>query len=177
MATTDEERDVAMRQEKAERALNAWRERRRSRRGEDTWLGEGEGLLREAGMEAAELSRRREDLLQEAQDAGMPCELAELMYEIAREEGLDPALAYELVRAGLGVAPPRGGVENAPEQPVTDKYMPEWLLPPTPTDTVLRERMLRLSFRRLRALLEEHGDPAEAFRAFAREPDVAHLGY
>jgi hypothetical protein len=75
------------------------------------------------------------------------------------------------------VAPPRGGLENAPEQPVTDKYMPEWLLPPTPTDTVLRERMLRLSFRRLRALLEEHGDAGAAFRAFAREPDVAHLGY
>ena len=29
----------------------------------------------------------------------------------------------------------------------------------------------------LRALLEEHGDAAAAFRAFAREPDVAHLGY
>ena len=42
----------------------------------------------------------------------------------------------------------------------------------------LRERMLRYSFRRLRALLEQHtGDAAAAFRAFAREPDVGPVGY
>jgi len=47
-----------------------------------------------------------------------------------------------------------GGVANAADQPASDKYYPTWLLPATPTDDVLRERMLRLSFRRLRSLLE-----------------------
>jgi hypothetical protein len=37
--------------------------------------------------------------------------------------------------------------------------------------------MLRMSFRRLRGLLEEHPQPEEALRAFAREPDVGHYGY
>jgi len=37
--------------------------------------------------------------------------------------------------------------------------------------------MLRLSFRRLRGLLQQTEDPAEAIRAFAREPDVGHFGY
>ena len=37
--------------------------------------------------------------------------------------------------------------------------------------------MLRMSFRRLRALLEEHGEPAAAFRAYAHEPDVGLFGF
>ena len=108
----------------------------------------------------------------------MSAELAEMLYEVAQEEGLDPALAYELVRSGLGVLPPPEGVENAPTFAVSDKYRPEWLEPPVDPDTMLRERTLRFSFRRLRALLEEHtGDAAAAFRAFAREPDVGPVGY
>ena len=110
-------------------------------------------------------------------DLGLAPELAEMMYDVAAEEGLDPVLAYELVRSGLGVAPPAGGVANAADQPASDKYYPTWLLPASPTDDVLRERMLRLSFRRLRSLLEVHADPAEAFRLYAREPDVGVYGF
>ena len=179
METTQDEADMAEREETAGRALHAYRERRRRRRAEDTYFGSAECLLvnAEEGADAQELSRRRIDVLRDAHEAGMPPELAEMLYEIAREEGLDPALAYELVRSGLGVSPPPDGVDNAPSQPTTDKYIPEWLLPPVPTDQVLRERMLRLSFRRLRALLEEHDDVEAALRAFAREPDVGHFGY
>jgi hypothetical protein len=101
-----------------------------------------------------------------------------MMYDIAVEEGLDPMLAFELVRSGLGVAPPADGIDNSPSQPTTDKYTPGWLMQPaSPTDDMLRERMLRLSFRRVRGLLEAHADPADALRAFAREPDVGAFGY
>jgi hypothetical protein len=177
-ATTDE-RTMAEREERAQHALEAFRERRRRRRADDTWFGSADCLLGsgEAELDAAALARRRMDVISEAQDEGMSPELAEMMYDVAREEGVDPALAYELVRSGLGVAPPPGGVANAPGQPSSDKYYPTWLLPPSPTDDVLRERMLRLSFRRLRAMLEHHADAAEAFRAYAREPDVGLYGF
>lgn len=172
--------DMTERELRAEHALDAYRERRRMRRGEDTWFGDGEGLLEvaEQGLDADALSRRRLDVIQEAIDVGMGDELAEMLYDVAREEGLDPVLAYELVRCGMGVLPPPEGVENAPGFPTADKYRPEWLEPPVDPDTLLRERTLRFSFRRLRGLLEEHrGNAAEAFRAFAREPDVGPVGY
>ena len=177
-ATTDE-RAMAEREERARHALEAFRERRRRRRADDTWYGSAEGLLAggEAGLDAATLARRRMDVIAEAQAEGMSPELAEMMYDVAREEGLDPALAHELVRSGLGVAPPPGGVANAAGQPASDKYYPTWLLPAAAPDDVLRERMLRLSFRRMRGKLETFNDPGEAFRAYAREPDVGLYGF
>jgi hypothetical protein len=182
VATTDDEtRDeqaMAEREERARRALEAYRERRRRRRAPDTWFGSDECLLTRAEPEdEAERLRRRMDVVTESQEAGMPPELAELIYDVAREEGLDPALAYEVVRSGLGVAPPPGGVETASEQPSSDKYYPSWLLPASPPDDVLRERMLRMSFRRVRAMLEAHEDPEEAFRAYSHEPDVGLYGF
>ena len=177
-ATTDE-RGMAEREERAQHALEAFRERRRRRRAEDTWFGSAEGLLAagEGQLDAETLARRRMDVVAEAQAEGMSPELAEMMYDVAHEEGLDPALAHELVRSGLGVAPPPEGVANAADQPTSDKYYPTWLLPATAPDDVLRERMLRLSFRRLRGMLERHADAAEAFRAYAREPDVGLNGF
>lgn len=168
------------REARAERVLEAYRERRRTRRGDDTWFGAAEGLLEDAdhALDAEGASRRRIDVVQEALDCGMPEELATLMYDVAQEEGLDPVLAYELVRSGLGIVPPRDGLGNAPEEPTTDKYRPEWLEPPIPPDELLRERTLRVSFRRLRGLLERHADDAgAAFRAFGREPDAGPVGY
>jgi len=165
-------------QQSAAHVLNAYRERRRRRRGEDTYFGSAECLVAPgAEVTEAERSRRLSEIMSDAERDGMPRDLAERLYEVAREEGIDPALAYELVRCGLGVAPPAEGVSNASDQPVSDKYLPEWMFPPTPTDTLLRERMLRFSLRRLRSLLEEHQEVDEAFRAFAREPDVGTHGY
>jgi hypothetical protein len=173
--------DMTERELRANHVLDAYRERRRLRRGEDTWFGGGgEGLLESAeqGLDADELSRRRIDVIQQAVDVGMGDELAEMLYDVARDEGLDPVLAFELVRCGLGVMPPPDGVENAPGFATSDKYRPEWLESPVDPDSMLRERTLRFSFRRLRALLEQHtGSAAEAFRAFAREPDVGPVGY
>lgn len=171
--------DIMERQQSAERALHAYRERRRRRRADDTWFGSAEGLLPDGHLaaDAAERARRRMDVVDDAQAAGMSPELAEMLYDVAAEEGLDPVLGFELVRSGLGVAPPREGVANAGAQPASDKYLPTWLLPAAAPDDVLRERMLRMSFRRLRGLLEQHSDPAKALRAFAAEPDVGMYGY
>ena len=172
------EEDWEDREQRAALALDAYRERRRNRRGVDTYFGSAE-LLEHANevLSKAEHERRRTEIMNDAAAAGMPSELADMLYDIAREERLDPALAFELVRSGLGVAPPPDGISNAPFQPTTDKYAPEWLGGPIGADELLRERTLRLSFRRLRGLLEKFDDPVQAFQAFAREPDVEHVGY
>ena len=173
-----EEDSVQRREESARHALDAFRERRRRRRAEDTYFGSADVLLgRGAEPFEPELERRRSDLIDAAEAEGMSHELAELLYDVALEEGLDPALGFELVRTGLGVAPPPEGLSNAPAAPVMDKYLPAWMFPPEPTDHMLRERMLHTSFRRLRSLLEQHPDIDEAFRCFAHEPDVGHYGY
>ncbi len=173
------ERWADEREQQAEHVLNAYRERRRRRRGDDTYFGSADCLLTGADTEPdeGELPHRREEILEEAAAEGMSEALAGELYDVAREEGLDPALAFELVRSGIGVLPPRGGVSNAPEQPSTDRYVPEWLGDALPPDELLRERTLRLSFRRLRGMLAEHEEVRDAFRAFVCEPDVGPVGY
>ena len=175
---TEAEDALKAREQSAALALEAYRERRRRRRGEDTFFGSAEILEHaEELVTKAEHERRRCEIMDDAAEIGMSPDLAELLYDIAREERLDPGLALELVHSGLGVAPPPDGVSNAPRQPTTDKYRPEWLGPPIGADELLRERTLRFSFRRLRSLLEQHDNPADALRAFAGEPDVEHVGY
>ncbi len=172
--------DTVLRREESSRfVLDAYRERRRRRRGEDTYFGSVDALLArvEEGIDPSELENRRSTLVRDAEDVGMPRELAELLYDVAREEGLDPALGFELVRSGLGVCPPPEGISNASTGPSTDKYLPPWMFPPAPTDLLLRERTLHLSFRKLRSLLEEHHEIEEAFHDFAADPDVGHCGY
>jgi hypothetical protein len=173
------ERWVDEREQQAEHVLHAYRERRRRRRGDDTYFGSADCLLTSGHREPDEgdLPNRRQEILEEAAAEGVPEALAGELYDVAREEGLDPALAFELVRSGIGVVPPPGGVSNAPEQPSTDRYVPEWLGDALPPDELLRERTLRLSFRRLRSMLVEHEEVREAFRAFVREPDVGPVGY
>lgn len=170
---------VERREESARHVLHAFRERRRRRRGDDTYFGSAECFVDhlEAAGEGAERQRRRSELMSDADEAGMPRDLAELLYDVALEEGLDPGLAFELVRSGLGVCPPPEGLTNVSSAPATDKYLPLWMFPAMPPDNLLRERTLHLSFRRLRALLEESHDVEEAFRRFANEPDVGHCGY
>jgi hypothetical protein len=167
------------REESARRVLAGYRERRRRRRGEDTYFGSS-ALFRaavEQGLSLDELDSRRTSILLEAREDGLPAELAELLYDVAREEGLDPAIAYELVRTGLGVAPPVDGLTTAELAPTADKYLPTWIFPATPPDRLLRERMLRVSLRRLRSILEAEESIEEALRRFATEPDVGHYGY
>lgn len=170
---------MAEREESAQRALEGYRERRRRRRGDDTYFGSADALLEqcEAGIDPQGLERRRSEVMEDGEAAGVPRELLELTYDIAREEGLDPGLALEVVKSGLGVMPPREGITNESETPAVDPYLPAWMFPASPPDRLLRERTLHMSFRRIRALLEQHHDIDEAFRQFANEPDVGHVGY
>jgi hypothetical protein len=171
------EDSLERREESARRALNAFRERRRRRRAEDTYFGSAECFVGPGETDSPDRERRRSELLEDAEQANMPRDLAELLYDVARDEGLDPGLALELVRCGLGVCPPPDGLSNASTVPSTDKYLPAWMFPASPPDHVMRERTLRLSLRRLRSLLEAYHDVDEAFHRFANEPDVGHCGY
>ena len=171
--------EMARRAETAQHVLHGYRERRRRRRGDDTYFGSADALLEhcEAGIEASDLERRRSEIMDDGEEAGMARDLVELLYDVAREEGLDPGLALELVKSGLGVMPPPEGLSNESEVPAMDPYLPAWMFPATPPDHLLRERTLHMSFRRVRALLEQHHDIDEVFRRFATEPDVGHVGY
>jgi hypothetical protein len=143
----------------SERALARYRERNDGRA---DCLLEHARHLREHG------SRRRSELIErEVERQGMERELADLTYDLAAEEGLDPLLAFALIECGLLIRlePP------APEAPVVVEREPDWVHPSALVGTE-QERRLRLSFRRLRSLLEESDAPESALAAFAAEPDV-----
>lgn len=134
-------------------------------------------LLERAGAieELAGRQRRRIELVERAVDeGGLERELAEEAYDLAREEGLEPAFGLEIVRCGLGVCEPP---DSELEATSAVKGHPEWLVPPVPAAEADRERRLRMSFRRLRHLLEERPSPEEALRAFAAEPDVVECEF
>jgi hypothetical protein len=119
--------------------------------------------------------RRRIELVERAVDEeGMERELAEEAYDIAREEGLEPAFGLELVRCGVAVCEPP---DSDLEATSAVRGHPEWLEPPVPAPEATRERRLRMSFRRLRNFLEERPSPEEALSAFAAEPDVAECEF
>ncbi len=119
--------------------------------------------------------RRRSEVVERAMaEAGLARGEAEEAYDLAREEGLDPALALELLHCGVLVRSP-GDVAPISQRhdTVLEEMPPEWLRGPPPADEdARRERRLRASFRRLRVLLQERGTPEEALLAFADEPDV-----
>lgn len=124
-----------------------------------------------------ETARRREELVERAVAAGHPREYADQLYDVAEEEGVDPAVAFELVLCGVGVrelaAPPEDQWEEAQiEAP------PPWINPDPPTpDDAARERHARVSFRRLRGILDETGSAKQALLRFAREPDVGDVDF
>ncbi len=143
--------------------------------------GETAGCLAERARRLEELAgheRRRSEVVERAvAESGLAREEAEQAYDLAREEGVDPALGLELLHCGVLV---RGPADADPDrlrrQTVLEEMPPEWLQGPPPADRdVRRERRLRASFRRLRGLLEERGTPEDAVVAFAEEPDVAGL--
>jgi hypothetical protein len=132
-------------------------------------------------LEMRGASRRREELVSSAVESGdFTRFLAERVYDIADEEGLEPAFAYELVRSQVAVCGPQPG------EPVTSddtlvEGTPEWIAPeaamPRVTVELVRERRLRMSFRRLRSHLETCETAEDALAAFVAEPDVGDCGY
>jgi hypothetical protein len=122
--------------------------------------------------------RRRSEVVERTvAEAGLERGEAEQAYDLAREEGLDPALALELLCCGVLVRGP-ADAEPTPQRRDTEleEMPPEWLQgPPPPAEDARRERRLRASFRRLRVLLEQRGTPEEALIAFAEEPDIGRM--
>ena len=134
-------------------------------------------LIRRADEIASDAApRRRIDLVERAVAAGHTIEFADLIYDIAEEERVDPALAFELVLNEVGVrelAPPTqdAWTEAQVEAP------PEWVARPDASPVAAPERHLRVTFRRLRSLLDQHDSAAAALEAFANQPDVAEMKY
>jgi hypothetical protein len=153
-----------------EAALDALaRYRAREERDDAEWA-----LLLRAS-EAENAPKRRIELIEWAErEHGLPSDRAAFIHDIAREEGLDPAFAFELVRCGVGV--------QELGDPVVDETLvegpPEWVAPPVPAGfSPARERLLRASFRRLRAHLAAAPTPEAALVAFVEEPDVGEVVY
>lgn len=157
--------------EAAREALERYR-RGAARRGEAVacLVGGARRLEREG------LRRRRSEVVERAvRESGLGWEEAQQVYDVAHEEGVEPALALELLHCGVLVRAPE---EQAPSELERDTVLeatpPEWLAGPPPEETEARwESRLRGSFRRLRRLLREHPSPEEALVAFTEEPDVA----
>lgn len=117
---------------------------------------------------------RRDMLVEGAEERGLDRPVAEQAYDIAREEGLDPAYGLALVLERLSVQPlasPR------PEVETSEPNEPEWVDAPPEPKLAERERRLRQTFRRFRAHLEAAGAPGPATRGLAREPDLELYDY
>ncbi|HUH11694.1 MAG TPA: hypothetical protein VMK65_01235 [Longimicrobiales bacterium] len=122
-----------------------------------------------------ERHRRRGELLDRAVgDGHVSREVAEEAYELSKEEGLEPAFALEIVRAGVAVSRPG---EPEPDAPALQPTEPDWIEERPDPEDAHRERVMRETFRRLRRLFEEHKDPQEAFRALARADDLRPFEY
>lgn len=127
------------------------------------------------GAPAGVHPRRRDELIDLAVERlGMSHTAAQDVYDIAIDERLDPAYAFELVRCGVAVVRHEAPDDDAP---VVDTGNPQWLGDTPPPPEAVLERMLRATFRRLRGLIETHGDNDAALAAFVREPDVEEASY
>jgi hypothetical protein len=124
----------------------------------------------------AGVERRHEALLDTAvHELGLDRAHAEQIYALAEEEQLEPILAFQLVRCGVGVLELERPSPDAHES-ASQETPPGWVAAQAVRlDDIVIERRLRLSFRRFRGLLETRGDPVSAARAFMAEPDVGRL--
>jgi hypothetical protein len=103
--------------------------------------------------------RRRVELVERTISAGHSREYADQIYDLAEEEGISPPTDD-------------GWEESQVEAP------PEWVAADDLTpDAAARERHMRATFRRLRRMFEQHGNPTAALEAFAAEPDVDEVAY
>jgi hypothetical protein len=132
-----------------------------------------EALLRSAG-EAEDAPRRREESIRWAErELGFERPFAALIYDIGREERLEPGFAYELVRCGVGVL----ALAEPTDGETTVEGAPDWVAQPAGRASAERERTLRASFRRLRGHLERQPSAEAALAAFVDEPDVGSIQY
>lgn len=138
----------------------------------DTLLGRAGDIPGETNAE----SRRREELIARVLDAGHSREYADQIYDVATEEDCDPALAIEVVLAGVGVRDLMPSELDSWEETQVEAP-PQWIEEPPAPEEADRERHMRITFRRLRSLSEQHGTAAATIEAFVREPDVGDVEY
>lgn len=126
--------------------------------------------------QAPETHRRRSELVDRATSMLNDRDFAEFIYDVATEEAVEPAIAFELVFSGLAVCEPSGaGLEH---EEMLVETAPEWVQAPPVLDSVaIRERRLRSSLRRLRHFFETAATMDEAIASFVDEPDVQPCGY
>ena len=125
-------------------------------------------LITRADDLGAGREHRREALIERAEARGLGRGTAEQTYDLALEEGVEPAYALAVVGEGISVQTFGGGAAVEASESVE----PEWIdRPPTPEDAG-RERRLRETLRRLRSFLDIEPTPRDALTRFAREPDL-----
>lgn len=125
-------------------------------------------LITKADDLGAGREHRREALVERAEAQGLGRGAAEQAYDLALEEGVEPAYALAVIGEGISVRIFSGGASVEAAESVE----PEWIdRPPAPEDAG-RERRLRETFRRLRSILELEPTPRDALTRFAREPDL-----
>ncbi|MGH7476238.1 MAG: hypothetical protein ACRELD_08105 [Longimicrobiales bacterium] len=138
-------------------------------------LGARPCLRQRASVLAREtpLPRRHNEIVPWAVDElGISGEFAVLAYDIARQEGLEPALLFELVRCGVAIRE-----ADTPDVPSLEPTPPEWLQRAPDPAAARREWRLRASARRLRALVEDRGSASAGLEAFASLDDVEEVAY
>lgn len=127
-----------------------------------------QGELELVRLEMARLNT----VLENSRRYGIPADLAADIHDIALAEGIDPALAFRLVRVESGFTrraiSPKGAVGLAQVMPATARDMDPTIRYEQLFD---RQTNLRLGFRYLRLMLEKYdGDMRLALLAYNRGP-------
>ena len=121
--------------------------------------------------------RRHETLMARADARGLDRPVAEEVYALAADEGLEPELALLLAWSGVG-ARELEPIERDPSGDGRQQQPPDWVAEgEVPRAEAERERRLRVSFRRFRSHYEAAGSAAQALERFAAEPDVVEDAY
>jgi hypothetical protein len=128
--------------------------------------------LTEGELELARLQlERAEDLLRYSAMYQIPADLAEMIYDVAVREGIDPELAFRLVKLESAFNVRALSVANAyglaQVQPATARFYAPLI---TPEQLYDPETNLRIGLRYLRDLLEVYGDAKIALLAYNRGP-------
>lgn len=134
---------------------------------------------RQGELELARLELNRlQQIVDHSKDHRIPADLAAAIYDIAVTEGVDPGLAFSLVRVESSFT--RRAVSSAGAVGLT-QVMPStafWLQPGISYEQLFdRDTNLRLGFRYLRMMLEQYrGDLHLALLAYNRGPTrVDHI--